>query len=450
MNREYDVVVLGTGNAGMAAADAARSAGRTVLMVECRDEVGGTCPLRGCVPKKVLVAAAEVMETIEGAGEHSIVVGGARMDWAGLIARERSLIAGTSGSFIKSLKERDIELLHGHARFTGRNEIEVDGRRVAAGKIVIATGSMARPLPFEGSEHLIDNEDILNDRALPNSVVFIGGGVIALEFAHVYARAGAQVSILEVSSRILPSADADAASRLCLATEKAGITVLTGIEVEAVVREDSGFTVRFSKEGEQRSLSADRVAHGAGRIPAVEALDLDAAGIEHDGPKIEVTSHLASVSNGDVYVAGDALAGSAQLSPLASHEGEVVGRNIVEGNVAVPDYRPIPQVVFAVPALASVGLTEEAAEDEGVAVDVEEHDMSNWLSAKLYGGETAYAKVLVDKGSRRIVGAHLIGKRAEEVIHLFAFAMKFGVTADQMSAFVYAFPTFSSDVKSLV
>ncbi len=185
------------------------------------------------------------------------------------------------------------------------------GRRIAAGKIVIATGSMPRPLPFEGSEHLIDNEDILNDTALPDSVVFIGGGVIALEFAHVYARAGAEVSILEVSPRILPSADADAASRLCLATEKAGITVLTGIEVEAVVREDSGFTVRFSKEGEQRSLSADRVAHGAGRIPAVEALDLDAAGIEHDGPKIEVTSHLASVSNGDVYVAGDAIAGSA-------------------------------------------------------------------------------------------------------------------------------------------
>ena len=450
MAREYDVVVLGTGNAGMAAARVARAAGRTVAIVESRDEVGGTCPLRGCVPKKVLVAAAEAMETIAGAGEHASAVDGARLDWAGLIGRERSLIAGTSDSFIESLKKRGIELLRGEARFTGRNVVAVDGQRIAAGKAVIATGSLPRPLPFEGSEHLIDNEDILTETALPGSVIFIGGGVIALEFAHVYARAGSKVTILEVAPRILPPADADAASRLHEATEKAGITVLTGIEVEAVAKEGSRFTVRFGKDGTRKTLAADRVAHGAGRIPATEALDLDAGGIEHDGPKIAVTKHLASVSNGDVYVAGDALAGSAQLSPLAGHEGEVAGRNIVEGDVAVPDYRPIPSVVFTVPPLASVGFTQEAAEEEGIAVEVAEHEMSGWLSARLYGGGAAYAKVLTEKGTRRIVGAHLLGKRAEEMIHLFAFAMKFGVTADRMAEFVYAFPTFSSEVKSLV
>lgn len=450
MAQNYDVVVLGSGNAGMAAARVAREAGRSVAIVERREEVGGTCPLRGCVPKKVLVAAAEVWDSVKSAGDHAITVDGASLDWAGLIAREKSFIAGTSENFENLLKKRGIDLLRGEACFVGRNALDIGSQRVNAGKTVIATGSVPRPLPFEGSEHLIDNEDILNETTLPGSVIFIGGGVIAMEFAHVYARAGADVTILEVAPRLLPSADADAAGRLRKASEKLGIKIHTEAKVEVVVAEGATFSVRFTENGESNILSAMRVAHGAGRIPAVEDLALDAGGIEHDGPKIAVTAYLASVSNGDVYVAGDARAGHAQLSPIASYEGDIVGRNLVEGDVAVPDERSVPQVVYTVPALASVGLTAEAAEEEGLEVEVVENNMSGWLSSKLYGGGEAYAKVLTEKKNRRIAGAHLFGKRAEELIHLFAFAMKFGITADEMSRFIYAFPTFSSDVKSLV
>lgn len=450
MARDYDVVVLGSGNAGMAAARVAREAGRAVAIVEHRREVGGTCPLRGCVPKKVLVAAAETWDAVQGAGDHAITVNGGALDWAGLIRREKSFLEGMSEGFVDLLRKRGIDLLHGEARFTGRNTLDIGGERVEAGKVVIATGSVPRPLPFDGSEHLIDNEGILSETTLPESVIFIGGGVIALEFSHVYARAGSDVTILEVMPRLLPPADADAADRLREASERLGIKVHTGVEVEAVVAEGGAFSVRFSADGRGKTLSAARVAHGAGRIPAVEPLALDDGGIEHDGPKIAVTRHLASVSNGDVYVAGDAHAGSAQLSPLASHTGEIVGRNIVEGDVAIPEYRSVPQVVYTVPALASVGLTREAAENEGLEVEILENDMTGWFSTKLYGGGVAYAKVVTEKGTRRIVGAHLVGKRMEEVIHLFAFAMKFGITADDMASFVYAFPTFSSDVKSLV
>ena len=450
MANDYDVLVLGTGNAGMAAARVTREAGRSVAIVECREDVGGTCALRGCVPKKVLVAAAETMEAIRSAGRHAITVSGARLDWAKLIEREKSIIAGTPDSFMKTLAQRGIPLLRGQARFVGTNEVDIAGQRISAAHVVIATGSMPRPLPFDGSDLLIDNEVILSDPHLPESVIFIGGGVIGMEFAHVYARAGSKVTILEASPRILPAADPSAASRLHDASAKIGVTIMTDVNVEAVTRDDRGFIVRFSKDGESHTLQAARVAHGAGRVPAVEALDLDAARIQHDGPKIAVTEHLASVSNAAIYVAGDALSQSAQLSPLASHEGDVVGRNIVEGNTAVPDYLPVPSVVYTIPPLASVGLTQKAAETEGIDVDVRENDMSDWLSTELYGNGAAYSKVLIERVTRRIVGAHLVGERTDEAIHLFALAMKFGITADDLAAFVYAFPTYSSNVKSLV
>jgi len=450
MARTYDVIVLGTGNAGMAAARVTRQAGLRVAIVEAREEVGGTCALRGCVPKKVLVAAAETFDAVSDAARHGIVAGAPRVDWPALIDRERSFVEGTSEAFAETLRRRGIELVHGRAKFRGRNEVEVAGERLSAGKVVIATGSLPRPLPFDGAEYLIDNEDILRERELPKSVVFVGGGVIALEFSHVYARAGCEVTILENAPRILGSADTDAAARIGERTEALGIRVRTGIEVKSVAREGGGFSVHFGNNGERQSLYAERVAHGAGRIPAVEALMLDAGGIEHDGPKIALTEHLASTSNADVYVAGDAHAGAAQLSPLATYEGEVVARNILDGNTTVPDYRPVPSVLFAVPPLASVGLNEAEAEAQGLDVAIDQTDMSEWFAARLYGSESAYAKVLTEKRSRRIVGAHLVGKRAEEMIHLFAFAMKFGVSADQMAKLVYAFPTSSSEVKSLV
>lgn len=450
MTHRYDAIVLGTGNAGQAAARVIRKSGRSVAIVECRDKVGGTCPLRGCVPKKVLVAAAEVMDTIHSAGEHAISVTAPRLDWASLIAREKSFIANKPGQFVAALGKQGIELLHGKAVFLGARKVEVDGTPYAADNIVVATGSIPRPLVFEGARHVVDNETILSDPELPASIAFIGGGVISLEFAHVYGRAGSEVTILESSPRILSPVDADVAERLRAATEKAGVAILTGVEVTAIALEGNRFAVRFRRDGGEHSLHVDRVAHGAGRVPAVEALDLEAAGIEHDGPRIAVTEHLASASNPRVYVAGDAHAGSPQLSPIATYEGEIVGCNIVEGNVAVADYRPVPAVVYSLPPLATVGLSEEEANERGVAVDVKETDMAEWFSSRLYVDDAAYAKVLIEPASRRIVGAHLVGKRAEEIIHLFAFAIGFGISADDMAGFVYAFPTFSHNVASLV
>ena len=213
MTEAYDAIVLGTGNAGMAAAGALRAAGKSVAMVESWD-VGGTCPLRGCVPKKVLVAAAQVLHQIALAPQHHIEVGAPKLDWAALIARERGFVEGVPEAFAKSLEGRGIELIRGRARFTGPDRIAVGARVLEADKILIATGSKPRPLPIPGAEHLITSEDILEMAELPERLVFIGGGVIALEFAHVFARAGTKVTILEALPRLLPRLDPDAVAKL--------------------------------------------------------------------------------------------------------------------------------------------------------------------------------------------------------------------------------------------
>ena len=453
MTRKYDLLVLGTGNAGMGAAGVARAAGKSVAMVESWD-VGGTCALRGCVPKKVLVAAAQALHQIALAPEHRIAVGPAKLDWPALIARERGFVEGVPAMFQDSLENRGIELLRGRAKFLGRNRVEVTGEDgtevVEAGKILIATGSKPRPLPIPGAEHLITSEDILESPELPESLIFIGGGVIALEFGHVFARAGTKVTILEALPRLLPRMEADAVERVHRESERIGIDILTGVEIEEVVESGGALEVRFMHEGARTSLTAAKVANGAGRIPDVEDLDLAAGEIAHEGTRITVDAALRSVSNPDVAVAGDALWSSAQLSPVATYEGRLIGTNMVEGTETAPDYASIPAAVYTVPALATVGLTEAEAREQGLAFTVKANDLEDWRSSRTYAETVAYSKVLIEEGSGRILGAHLVGHGAEEIIHLFAMAMKHGLGVQALTDSVYAYPTFASDIKNMV
>ncbi len=449
MTDSFDVVVLGSGNAGFGAAGVAHSAGKSVAVVESWD-VGGTCPIRGCVPKKVLVAAAQVLHQIERAAEHHIAVGAPKLDWAKLIEREQGFTEGVPKMFEDSLAGRDIALLRGEARFAGRNVVEVDGRRLQAGKVVIATGSKARRLPIPGFEHAITSDDILVMQALPASLVFIGGGVIALEFSHVFARAGVRVTILEAMDRLLPRLEPDLVAQLTSETGRIGVEVFTGVEVERIEKTGNSLAVHFRHGGAARSVTAEAVANGAGRVAEVERLDLDAGEIDHDGPRIAVDDYLRSVSNGDVYVAGDALATTAQLSALATHEGRIAGHNLVNGDLRKPEYLTVPSCVFTVPALATVGLTVAEANERGHKFEAKVNDMASWRSSMTHAETVAWSKVLVEEGSGRILGAHMIGHGAEEVIHLFAFAMKHGVTAADIGSGIYAYPTFTSDIKFLV
>jgi glutathione reductase (NADPH) len=447
--RSFDVVILGGGNAGMGITVATREAGLKVAMIE-PDLLGGTCPNRGCMPKKVLVAAAHALDEIERAGAHHIAIGEPRLDWASLIDREKAIIGGIPASLGELMSRRGVEVIRSRGRFAGPNAVAVDGETLEAKHIVIATGSAPRRLPFPGADLMITSDDVLNERRLPASVVFVGGGVIALEFSHVYARAGANVTILEVLPRLLDNMDADAAAQVRIATERIGVAIHTGVEIRRVERAGDRLRVAYAERGSERVIEADRVVNGAGRIANIDGLDLPAGKVAMEHGRIALDAHLRSTSNAAVYVCGDAVSTTPQLSPIATYQGRIVGRNIVDGPTHMPDYASIPACVFTVPALASVGLTQAAAEEKGLDLRIEINDMRQWLSGRTYAETGAWAKVLVDRQSDRIIGAHLVGHTSEELIHIFALAMKHGIAAGEVRDMVYGFPTFSADIKSLL
>ena len=448
MRENYDVIIVGGGNAGFGVSAVVHEAGKSIAFIEARD-FGGTCPNRGCTPKKVLVAAAHALHEIEQAPIHAIEVGTPKLDWAKLIGREKEMI-GFIPDAMQDLAEKRGDVFRGEARFVGPNSVEVEGQVIRGDNIVIATGSKPRQLPIPGAEHMITSDEVLSDPTLPKEVVFVGGGVIAMEFSHVYARAGVKVTILEALPQLLPRMDSDAVAAIRAETERLGVDIKTGVTVKEIAPSAKGLTVVFEHEGSEQRLEAERVVNGAGRVANIEHLNLDAGQVEHDGLRILIDDHLRSTSNPSVWVAGDALVQSAQLSPLATYEGRIVGQNIVDGPTAKPDYRVVPSAVYTVPALATVGLSEAEARDQGIDVAVTTADMTGWFSTKTYAETAAWSKVLVDKQSDRIVGAHIVGHQGEELIHLFALAMRHGIAASDLKSSLYAFPTFSADMKSLI
>jgi glutathione reductase (NADPH) len=446
---KFDVVILGGGNAGIGVTGPVRRAGMSVAMIESHD-LGGTCPNRGCTPKKVLVAAGHALHEIERAAVHHIAVGKPTLDWSALIEREKHLIKDIPANLARSMAHRNVEVIKGQAVFARPNVIRVGDRHLEASHIVIATGSKPRPLPIPGAEHMITSDEMLSERSLPGSVIFVGGGVISLEFGHVYARAGTDVAILEALPQLLPAMDADAVARIQTESERIGIRVRTKVSVKRIELANDRLRVIFTHEGAEHALDADRIVNGAGRVANVDTLDLAAGNVEHSNGRVAVDRHLRSTSNPLVYVCGDAVPTSPQLSPIATYEGDIVGRNIVEGPQYSPDYGSLATSVYTVPALAAVGLTEAAATQRGFTIKVHTNDMRDWLSARTYAETVAWSKIIVDRMTDRILGAHFVGHAGQELVNIFGLAMRFGITAGQIKDYVYAYPTFSSDIRHML
>jgi glutathione reductase (NADPH) len=442
----FDVVIIGGGNAGFGVSSIAAEAGMRLAFIESRD-FGGTCPNRGCTPKKILVAAAQSLDIISRASVHGIHVGSVELDWGKLIERELEMVSGIPAG-MEGLAAKRGQIFKGSARFTGSNQIDVDGQEISAEHFVIATGSRPRDLPIPGAELLVTSDEVLSERRLPSEVVFVGGGVIAMEFGHVYSRAGVKVTILEAAPRLLGRLEADAVDVLRAESERLGITIKTGVKITEISDCAGRRRVDFEHENEAHSATGDMVVNGAGRIPNVQDLDLDAGLIAHDGLKIHVDEYLRSTSNQNVWVAGDALATSAQLSPLATYEGRIVGENIVNGPISAVDYSVVPSSVYTIPTYSGVGLTEEQA--QGLDFRVASQDMTEWFSSRSYGESAAWCKILIDNKTDQIIGAHLIGHHGEDLIGLFVMAMRHQITASAMKDTIFAYPTFSADVRNML
>lgn len=448
MERTLDLVVIGTGVAS-AVASRCREAGLTVGVVDYRP-FGGTCALRGCIPKKVLVSAAEVVHAGRAMAGRGVRPGQIAIDWPELIATKRGVTDPVPARTEDTWARAGVELFRGKARFVGPTAVQVGEDRLVGRHILIAAGAMPAPLPFPGREHVITSDQFLELAALPPRVAFVGGGYVSFEFAHVAARAGARATIVHRGPRPLEAFDPETVELAVRRTREIGIAVELSAEVRRVERSGGGFAVWTARDGQaEQRIEADVVVHGAGRIPELDDLDLAVADVKREKRGVIVNQYLQSVSNPAVYAAGDAAASGPPLTPVASHHADVVTDNLLKGNHRTPNYEGLASAVFTVPPLASAGLTEASAREAGLRFRRHWHDTSAWLSTRRLGETTSGAKVLVEEGSGRILGAHLFGPRADEEINVFAVAIRFGIRAAELKQVLWAYPSVTSDLAYL-
>ncbi|MFN3670402.1 MAG: dihydrolipoyl dehydrogenase family protein [Bosea sp. (in: a-proteobacteria)] len=444
MAKAYDLVIIGTGTAAMVASQRTAAAGWKVAVIDFRP-FGGTCALRGCDPKKMLIGGATAIDHVRrmrGKGPEGEV----RLNWPELIAFKRSFTDPVPAKNEQRYAEKGIETFHGHARFTGRNTVEVAGETLEARHILIAAGAEPIQLGIPGEEYLATSEDFLALEQLPKRIVLVGGGFIAAEFSHIAARAGADVTILQRGPSMLPNFDPDLVEVLMAKFCEIGIDVNVDTAVNAIEEGGSGFVVQATSDGQPRTFKADLVVHSAGRAPALESLDLDAGGLAHHKGRLKLNEFLQSVSNPAVYAAGDAAQMGPPLTPVSSHDAKIVAANLLNGNAQTPNYLGVPSVAFTIPPIAAVGLSERDARAQGLRFRTQHQTASEWFTARQAAEPTYAFKVMVEEKTDRILGAHLVGPHADEIINLFALAIQQGITAEAIKSTIFAYPTGASDI----
>jgi glutathione reductase (NADPH) len=450
MTRTFDLIAIGTGSAASTVASRCREAGWQVAVVDSRP-FGGTCALRGCDPKKVLVGAAEAIDWIrrmKGKGIHAEKL---QIDWPELMRFKRAFTEPVPKRREEGFAKAGIAAFHGRARFAGPTKVEVGEETLEGRYFVIAAGMVPTDLKIPGAEYLTTSDQFLELDELPRRILFIGGGYIAFEFAHVAARVGSQVTVLHRGPRPLPLFDPDLVDQLVERTHELGIDVHLGTEAIRIEQSSGGLLVRALASGKTETFQTGMVVHAAGRVPEIKDLNLDAAGIEWEQRGVRVNEFLQSVSIPAVYAAGDAAAsGGLPLAPVASYEGQIVAANILKGNHQRPNYVGIPSVVFTIPPLATVGLSERKALEQNLKFTAKKEMTSTWYSSRRVAETCSGYKVLVEEGTDRILGAHILGSEAGEVINLFALAIRSAMRATDLRHMLFAYPTSGSNMARML
>lgn len=446
---EYDVFVIGSGTAGKIVAYDCVDEGMSVAIADNR-EFGGTCANRGCDPKKVLVGithAFQLSRNLKGKG----IVKAPIIDWQALQKYKSTFTDAVPAVTEKDLKKTGIKLYHQSPKFLDKNTLSVEGKTVKAKKIVIATGLKPLDLKIPGREHLKVSDDFLDLEELPENIVLVGAGYIGMEFAHVAARCGTKVTIIEAGSRPLEGFEEDIVSHLTRASEKLGIEFIFNARVSEVEKLQKNYRVFYQKNGKTDSVTARIIFNTAGRVPSIDDLDLESGKIDFNEKGVSVNEYLQSPTNSSVYACGDVSAsGSLPLTPTSSQEGRIVSLNIRKGNLEKMIFPPIPSVVFTIPELATIGLTEEEAKKQGFEYVVEYKSVPEWFNAKRINDDVYAYKTIVDKNRQIILGAHIIASEAGEMINLFVLAMCGKLTTNDLKAMIFAYPTWGNDIKGMV
>ncbi|MEL7832858.1 NAD(P)/FAD-dependent oxidoreductase [Fodinibius sp. Rm-B-1B1-1] len=449
MAKHFDLIVIGTGSGGSTAAGKCATAGWKVAQIDSRP-FGGTCARRGCDPKKVLVGAAELIDWNLRMKGHGIS-GATSIDWQELMEFKRTFTQPVPENREKGMERVGITPIHGRASFVDEETIEVNGETLKANNFLIAAGAKPAPLPIDGFEHLITSTQFLELDELPDKLIFVGGGYISFEFAFIAALAGAQVEILHQGERPLEGFDADLVNILLERTGELNIKVHLNTEVKSVTKDGNSYRVEASQKGNAQTYTGNLVIHGAGRVPDIDNMQLKEGNVERTKEGIKVNEYLQSISNPNVYAAGDAVdSNGLPLTPVAGFESHVVASNLLDGNHRKAEYPAQPTAVFTIPPLAMVGLTEQQARDAGNDIEVNFKKTDEWYSYRRTNESTAAFKTIINKETGHILGAHILGSKAEEIINLFAMAMNQNLKATALKKMVYAYPSHASDIPYMV
>ena len=445
--KTYEVAVVGGGPAGYVAAIRAAKLGKTVALVEAR-ELGGTCLNRGCIPSKTLLRHAEVIESIEKAKSWGIETGPVTVSLSKMMERKDEVIQKLRTGIAYLMKQGKIDVLNGYGEVQAEGAIRVDlnGKQetIKADKIILATGSKPIIPPIPGLEkgNFHTSDTIFDITEIPASLVIVGGGIIGVEFACIFAAIGVPVTIIEMSGSIVPSEDPQAAKVLAKSLKKKGITILTSTKVTAVEQGDEDRLVHVEdQKGHKETVQTDMILLSVGRSPNTTAFN--SLELEMNGPFVKVDEKMAT-SLLNIYAAGD-LVGNWQLAHVASAEGLVAAANAAGQEEAI-DYHVVPRCVYTSPEIASVGMTEEEAERKGIPFKVVKVDHAGNGKALTLDEKEGFTKLIADTTYGEILGVSMVGPHVTEMIAEPSAYMRLEGTVDELATMIHAHPTVSESL----
>ncbi|MCK0175703.1 dihydrolipoyl dehydrogenase [Mycolicibacterium sp. F2034L] len=444
----YDVVVLGAGPGGYVAAIRAAQLGLNTAIVEPK-YWGGVCLNVGCIPSKALLRNAEIAHIFTKEAKTFGISGEATFDYGVAFDRSRKIADGRVTGVHFLMKKNKITEIHGYGKFTDAHTLEVDlnegdTETVTFDNVIIATGAHTKLVPgTKLSKNVITYEEQIMQRELPSSIIIAGAGAIGMEFAYVMKNYGVDVTIVEFLPRALPNEDAEVSKEIEKQYKKLGVKILTGTKVESIEDDGESVTVTVSKDGKSQELKADKVLQAIGFVPNVDGYDLKKTGVElTDRGGIAIDDYMRTNVKG-VYAIGD-VTGKLQLAHVAEAMG-VVAAETIAGAETLPlgDYRMMPRATFCQPQVASFGLTEEQARDEGYDVVVAKFPFTANAKAHGMGDPSGFVKLIADKKYGELIGGHLIGHDVSELLPELTLAQKWDLTASELARNVHTHPTMS-------
>lgn len=452
--KSYDVTVIGSGPGGYVSAIRCAQLGLKTALIEKYSTLGGTCLNVGCIPSKALLDSSHHYESaVKHFADHGIEVPGeVKVNLKQMIARKQAVVDQTTGGIDFLMKKNKIDVLNGHGSFVDANRIRIDNgsdkEEIESKNVIIATGSKPASLPFIelDKERVITSTEMLELKEVPKHLVIIGGGVIGLELGQVYKRLGAEVTVVEYMDRIIPTMDSSLSKELTKVLKKQKFKILTSHQVEAVERKAKEVTVRAkNKKGEPVEIKGDYCLVSVGRKPYTEGLNLEAAGVQvNDRGQVEVNDQLQT-SASHIYAIGDVVRG-AMLAHKAEEEGTMAAE-IISGQKPHIDYNLIPGVVYTWPEVASVGRTEEELKEAGVKYKTGSFPMRALGRSRASMDLDGLIKVLADAETDEILGVHMIGARAADMIAEAVVAMEFRASSEDVARMSHAHPTFTEAIK---